>query len=121
MKALQARVDTPWRGLLHAAQSRAKKRSLPYFLTEMWAAKRWTGLCEVTGLEFRLGQRGFGPKFWSPSIDKIDASKGYVPENCRFVLWGVNSFKHDATDEDMVLVARAIVAAFDKKEAISST
>ena len=109
-RAQKARLASPWKELLHAARWRARKKNVPFELTNEWAAARWTGRCEVSGFEFSLGQRTSGPKFFSPSIDRIDAIKGYVSDNCRFVLWAVNSFKHDATDADMLLVARAIVA-----------
>lgn len=108
----KARLVTPWKELLHAARWRAKKKGLEYALTHEWAAERWTGFCEVSGLPFRLGLREAGPKFFSPSIDRIAPAKGYVPDNCRFVLWAINSFKHDATDEDMMMVARALAEKY---------
>ncbi len=109
VKIQQARLDTPWYGLIKSAEERARRKAVPFSIDRGWAEARWTGRCEVTGLEFRLGQRERGPKFWSPSIDRIRAEIGYTPENCRFVLWAVNSFKHDATDEDMYLVAEALL------------
>jgi len=104
-----ARLASPWKGLIHAARSRAEKKNLPFSLTDEWGEERWTGRCEVTGLPFSLGKRQSGPKFFSPSIDRIVAPTGYLPENCRFVLWAVNSFKHDASDDDMLFVACAII------------
>lgn len=51
------------------------------------------------------------PRFFSPSIDRIVPALGYTPENCRFILWAVNAFKHDGTDDDMYRVAEALIAA----------
>lgn len=109
------RLTSPWTPLLHAARWRAKKRGIAFELTEAWAASRWTGRCEVTGLPFRLGEQRCGPKFWSPSIDQITPKGGYTPANCRFVLWAVNAMKHDGTDEDMLVVAEAIVRGCSRK------
>src|SRR5215469_1636342 len=109
MNNQQTRLRVPWKALLRSARERAVRKGVPFELTEMWCISKWTGFCEVTGLPFRLGQRTSGPKFWSPSIDRIEPALGYTEANCRFVLWCINSFKHDATDSDMVSVAKAIV------------
>ncbi len=112
----EARINSPWIALLSAARYRAKIKGVPYSLTTEWAASRWTGRCEITGLPFRIGGRESGPKFFSPSIDRIVPAQGYVPENCRFVLWAVNAMKYDGTDEDILMVAKAIVSALGKDE-----
>jgi hypothetical protein len=104
----QTRLDIPWKPLLRRAEARAEIKKVAFALTPEWARARWTGNCEVTGLEFRIGQRGSGPKVWGPSIDRIKPELGYVPDNCRFVLWAINAFKNTGTDEDMILIARAI-------------
>ena len=104
------RKRVPWSVLLKAAEWRARKKGIPFELTNEWAAERWTGFCEVTGIPFVIKDRGEpGPKFWSPSIDQITPRAGYTPANCRFVLWAVNAFKGDGTDADMMLVAECIL------------
>jgi hypothetical protein len=105
----RTRVTHPWRELLHAAKSRARLKKVTFSLTKEWAESRWTGRCELTGLEFKLGLNGVGPQVWSPSIDRIKPSLGYTPENCRFILLGVNIFKSSGTDEDMIFMAESIV------------
>lgn len=46
------------------------------------------GLCEMTGFPFRLVPGG---RDWdTPSIDRIDPSKGYTYDNVRLVLWIMN-------------------------------
>jgi hypothetical protein len=110
-----SRIDTPWRKLLHSARQRACKKKVPFFLTDAWGEKSWTGRCAITNLPFEIGLRTSGPKMFSPSIDRIVPSLGYVPENCRFVLWAVNAFKSVGTDQDMILIARAILEYFEPK------
>lgn len=103
----------PWERLLRAASDRARAKGLPFTLTEEWATTRWTGRCEISGISFVVKNTGEpGPKFFSPSIDQIEAKAGYTPENCRFVLWAVNALKHDGSDEDMILVAKSISDKF---------
>lgn len=104
------RLNVPYKALIKSARERAKKKGVPFDLTEAWAKSIWTGRCSITGIEFKLGLNGCGPKTFSPSIDRIVPSLGYVPDNCRFVIWAVNAFKYDGTDEDMYAIAEAILA-----------
>ncbi len=99
---------TPWHVAMMGARLRSRDQKLPFDLTNDWARKRWTGRCELTGLEFRRGTMTV--KFWSASIDKIVPSLGYVQGNCRFVLNCVNTFKNNLTDADMYFVAKALLA-----------
>lgn len=99
------------RNAVNAARLRARKADLEFDLTTEWARDRWTGACEVTGIAFERGARHFGAL--SPSIDRIDNAKGYIRDNCRFVLWAINRFKGPDTDETMLTIARALVAKAD--------
>lgn len=85
----------------------ALEKGLPYSLTPEWAESRWTGRCEVTDIPFNL--LATKSDFYSPSIDRISPELGYTPENSRFVLFALNSFKNVGTDADVLRVARIIV------------
>lgn len=99
----------PWIKMITAAKGRSAKRGLPFDLTYEWGEKRWTGFCELTGIPF--GARRNAPSsIFSASIDKIIPSKGYVQDNCRFVLFGINNLKHDGTDEEMYYVAKSLIS-----------
>lgn len=84
------------------------KKGVPYDLDAEYLAGLWTGRCSITGIEFSAGP-GMGPKFFSPSLDRIDPKLGYVRGNVRIILWAVNALKYDGTDSDMLRVAVAIV------------
>ena len=100
----------PWKYLVASRRRDAVQKNLPFDLTDEWAAARWTGKCEITGIAFGLnGKRGPFP--FSPSVDRIDAAKGYTQDNCRFVLWGCNAIKGVGTDADMYEIAQAIVSS----------
>lgn len=92
----------------------ALKDGLPFELTPEWAEARWTGRCELTGIPFDLTRSVSG--FYSPSIDKINNDLGYLPHNCRFVLFAINAFKNNGTDDDMFNAAQLLLqnAAPDK-------
>lgn len=116
-KLAQKRAMNKWRAkhpliaLLAAIKHRALTNDMSFDLTLKWADTRWTGRCELTGLEFVRPARRAG--MFAPSIDRIDNTKGYTQDNCRIVLWAVNRFKNNDTDETMLTIARALVAKAD--------
>lgn len=107
--------EKPWRYIFSSRRSEAKNNGIAFDLTHEWAAARWTGKCEITKLPFQPNQQK-GPWPFSPSLDKIDPKKGYTQNNSRFVLWGCNALKGVGTDEDMLTIARAIVASSDRTD-----
>lgn len=102
----------PWMYLFRGAKQRAKKSGVAFDLDDAWGRQRWTGKCELTGMDFSPPEKRKGSKLknLSPSIDRIEASGGYTKDNCRFVLWAVNSFKSDSPDADMYRIAEALIA-----------
>lgn len=44
----------------------------------------------------------------SPSLDRIDSTKGYVPGNVRVISWRANRVKNDGTAEEHEKIARYI-------------
>jgi hypothetical protein len=110
VKRYTARIETPWKKLLDSATGRAKLKKVAYTLTPEWAAERWTGRCELTGHPFSVSMDGKpGGRSYSPSIDRIIPALGYVPDNCRFILYGINRFKGEMTDEEMFTMARLLL------------
>ncbi len=103
----------PWRSCLDNAkksvQSKPTKKHLLFDLTDAWAAARWTGKCELTGIAFVIPAPSENNKMLWPSIDRIDSKVGYTQTNCRFILLAINSFRMDGTDAEMLLIARALV------------
>lgn len=100
---------------MQAARARSLQNNLEYNLTPEWAEARWTGKCEVCGLSFDLkGKR----QALSPSIDKIDPTRGYTQDNCRFVAWAVNRFKGENSENDMwrVAIAMATIPNTDRMD-----
>jgi hypothetical protein len=65
---------------------RAKQMQVEFTLTPDWYQQRLeAGTCEITGLAFNMGfSKGDSPD--SPSIFRIDKTKGFTPENCLLVL-----------------------------------
>lgn len=105
---IRMRIEQPWKVHIATTRHRSKKEHIPFDLTDAWAKARWTGRCEITDIPFTIGV-GNGPATpLSPSIDKIDPTKGYLQSNCRFVLHGVNCLKGTGDDALMFRIAQAI-------------
>jgi hypothetical protein len=90
--------------LLNVARQRAEKKGLEFSLTLDWLEPRIVaGVCEVTGLPFDLATQptNKGPSIpFSPSLDRIDNSRGYSEDNVQVVVSVYNVAKgawgHDA-------------------------
>ena len=113
-KLRKRRAEYPWYAMLLAAGDRSRNSGLEYNLTKEWAEKTYTGLCCLTNIPFitsydkPAGKSGCRP--YSPSIDRINPLKGYTRDNCRWVLFAVNSFKQQMTDQEMYAIAHALIA-----------
>lgn len=99
------------RNLYLGAERRNKKRgvvefiSLYYFRTLI---DRAGGLCELSGLEFVYDGDGRNP--FSPSIDRIDSSIGYVEGNVRLVCLIANLGMSEWGHEPFIKLAKAIAS-----------
>jgi hypothetical protein len=77
-------------------KKRATDKSIEFTITREWLnEKLLTGRCEQTNKEFVFERNS--P--YIPSIDRIDNSKGYTPENCQLVTVMYNFAKNKWSDE----------------------
>lgn len=63
--------------------------------------------CPVFGTAFV--ERGNGFHKWSPSIDKKDPKKGYVPGNIQVISTMANCMKRDASGDELLAFAKWIM------------
>jgi hypothetical protein len=77
--------------LIHQIRKRCREKGLPApTISCEWIAERIIrGTCEVSGAPFKRDAGRRNP--FSASVDRVDSSKGYDPENCRLVLWALNA------------------------------
>ena len=103
------KVRHPAAALLHQCRCRDKQRGLECTLTIEWIEQRLqSGVCEVTGIAFVTGSARHP---FLPSIDRIDSSKPYTPDNCRIVLWIINAAKQALPEDDFQSALRQVAEA----------
>lgn len=92
------RAAHPQKYLLQSAKSRAKKKGLEFNIEESDIII--PEFCPVFGIP--LTTRLDGNKDSSPSLDRIDSSKGYIKGNVQVISWRANNLKADGTLEDFL-------------------
>lgn len=101
------------------ARKRSTERDLEYDLDIDWVhEKLLKGVCEVSGIPFKFdyeytpGGYGVGRAF-APSLDRVDPMKGYTKDNVKVVVWCYNACKGVASHNEVLILAKALVAAND--------
>ena len=88
--------------LVKSAKERAKKRGLSFDLNkhiDEIQAIIDSGKCQMTGVEFYIGEGRF---FNTPSIDRINPKDGYIFSNIRIICWGMNAALGDWGEEKLM-------------------
>jgi len=96
-------TDNPEKYIFSSAKSRAKKAKecFTISLEEVVIPE----FCPCLGIKLEL----FGEAYNSPSLDRIDNTKGYVKGNVQVISQRANRCKSNLTKLEMVLVARAFL------------
>lgn len=87
--------------LWYGARQRAAKAGLPFTITP--ADIVIPTHCPVFGVPLVVEKNRARP--WSPSVDRIIPTLGYVPGNIAVISWRANNLKRDATAEELRRVA----------------
>ena len=104
----------PWAPRMYLsaeARARACRRAFTITIAQFAAAiERADGKCELTGIPFDSTM--IGPKIkspWAPSIDRIDATRGYEADNIRLVCLIVNVALSNWGDTHLHTMAEALL------------
>ena len=107
-------IKDPLRNMLKRVKGRAKKSGLEFRITKANFPGGVPSICPALGTELSVNsKKGHWPH--SPSIDRIDNSKGYIPGNVKIISWRANSLKSDATIDEVEKIL-----AYMKKEYVPS-
>lgn len=95
------------RRLFAYSKVRAKEKDIDHSITREWLnEKTELNICSATGISFdydtTIQRNPFGP-----SIDRIDITEGYTPENCRLVIWAFNAGLGHYTEKDLYIICKA--------------
>ncbi len=99
---------------LMSSKKRARKDNLLFDIDNTYVTSLWeqqSGKCAKTGVE--LGR--IGDKWLSPSLDRIDPSKGYEKGNVQWTCWRYNDAKSNMSDDAFTSLCLAVAATYFKQ------
>jgi len=90
--------------LVNTSRQRAKLNNREHTITLDGVLSLWPldGLCPVFGFKLEFNNKGF--RETSPSIGRVDSTKGYTLDNIQVISWKANRLKAYATVEDLEAV-----------------
>jgi hypothetical protein len=97
-----SKTDAPWYYLWKSRRAAAKQEGIEFTITVEYVETIWTDVCPILGVPFQI-QTKSDPNYnrnLSPSIDRIDPSKGYVEGNVAVISFRANRLKNDGTLEE---------------------
>jgi hypothetical protein len=102
------------RGIYARTLGNAKRRGMEHTLTKeqfLLLFKKANGHCMYSGLPFSLDTYASERRRpFAPSIDRIDAKRGYTLENCRLICTLLNYAFNDWGSEPFLRVAQYVLA-----------
>lgn len=90
---------------LMAAKARAKKLGLEFNITEKDVIL--PDYCPILGLKLEVANKHRTDS--SPSLDRVDNTKGYIKGNIHIISWRANKIKSNATLEELMKIAEYFV------------
>jgi len=91
--------EVPWYTLWKGARDRAKNKGLEFSITPENVYNAMVSHCPVLGIELKTSDKFYWDA--SPSLDRIDSSRGYTPDNTWVISARANRIKSDATLEEL--------------------
>jgi hypothetical protein len=100
----------PEKNILGNARARARKKNVEFNLClEDIVIPEF---CPYLEIRLRVGSYSERNSGFSPSIDRIDSSKGYTKENIEIISDLANRMKNNATPEQLLVFARNVIRKF---------
>lgn len=95
---------------LNSIKKRAEQKDIPFDLNLEDIV--FPEKCPVFGFNLSRNEDYQGPAKNSPSVDRIDPSKGYVKDNIQIISHLANAMKQNATPEELVLFAKWVLRTY---------
>lgn len=106
--ARETRIKSPEKVLLTGARTRAKRKKLEFNIDAKDVIV--PELCPILGIKLEIGDKRVQES--SPTIDRIDNSKGYIKGNVQVISYKANTMKSNANPEELVLFAKWIIKTY---------
>jgi hypothetical protein len=105
-KKLKWRVDNPEKALLAGVKSRAKTKGIDFDIdvSDVVIPEK----CPYLGIPLKQST-GSGKLDTSPSLDRIDSTRGYVKGNVEVISDLANRIKTNATQEQLLAFAHSVI------------
>lgn len=98
--------------LITSARSRAKNTGLDFSISLEWLDQQNLEHCPILKQPFHwradYSASKATPDPLAPSIDRIDSSKGYTPDNCWVISHRMNAMKNNSTYRELFTLANAV-------------
>lgn len=104
----------PIPNIIKTIRHRAKKRGQEFTITKEDIVI--PEFCPVFGFKMEHNFGKNGGKFNSPSVDRIDNTKGYTPENIQIISRLANAMKSEASPEQLIMFADWIYKCYGRKD-----
>lgn len=94
----------PTRILYKGCKDRARQKGLDFDLTRAYLHDLYQPNCPVLGVPLSRAEGRAADA--SPSLDRIDSTKGYVQGNVRIISWRANKLKNNASLDELKALVR---------------
>jgi hypothetical protein len=115
-KSMSGKNSPHWKGygdvpgvFLTKIRPNRKSRNLPINLTLEYLSRLWheqRGKCRYTGISLSFGS---STEESTASLDRIDSTKGYIPENVQFVHKDINKMKWDLSEDRFLELCQLVI------------
>ena len=95
--------NNPEKVILSHAKTRAKKKGIEFTIDSTDVVI--PDVCPILGITLQMGGTDYNN---SPSLDRIDSTKGYIKGNVWVISWRANRIKSDSTLEELEKIVAAL-------------
>jgi len=101
-------------GHLSRARARSKIKNIEFNLTIEYLKSIYpkNNMCPLLNIPLDWQSSHNHPS--TPSLDRVDSSKGYIKGNVQWVSWRANVLKNNATPEELLRLAQNYKKIYDK-------